>query len=87
MPLPACAATSEHSPPVTNVTVNPATVHTGLVTELNATTSPDEAVGATASGPLANTWLPGAANVIVCAAFATVIQAAPVLDRKEGEAM
>jgi hypothetical protein len=74
-------------PPVTNVTVNPATVHTSLVPDVRVTGSPDDEVGATVSGPEAKPWLPGEANVIVCAALATVIQAEPVLERNELEAM
>jgi hypothetical protein len=55
------------------------------VADPSVTANPDDAVGATVSGPLANVWFPGELNVIVCAALPTVIHADPVLERNDVE--
>ena len=54
-------------PSVTSVSVLPFTVQTGVVVDARATTSPDEAVATSAGGAVPNVWLPGEANVMVCA--------------------
>ena len=56
-----------HGPAATVVTAEPATVHTGVVSELNDTGSPDDACADKVTGAptLASGGCP---NVIVCAA-------------------
>ena len=59
-------------PALTNVTVVPETVQTGVVVDVNTTARPDEAVADTGNGALPIVLPGSAANVIVCAPLATV---------------
>ena len=54
------------------VTVEPDTVQTGAVVDVNTTASPEDEVAVTANGATPKPWPESAANVIVCAPFATV---------------
>ena len=71
MALPAWFAATVQVPVVTNVTVPPETVHTGVVGEVNATARPDDEVADTAKGALPSALPASAAKVIVCAPFDT----------------
>lgn len=59
-------------PVVTRVTVLPATVHTGVVVDVNTAARPEDAVADTAKGALPSVLPVRAANVIVWAPLDTV---------------
>jgi hypothetical protein len=59
-------------PVATNVTDEPATVHTAGVVEENVTARPDDADALTVTGDCNNDVFANAPNVIVCAAWLTV---------------
>ena len=68
--LPPCEAVIVHRPAATVVTAEPATVHTGVVPELNDTGSPDDADADKVTGAPAFAS-GGCPNVIVCPAALT----------------
>ena len=59
----------EHKPPATIVTVEPETVHTVGVVELNPTASPDVAVADIAYGPTPYVWVARAPKLMLCPAL------------------
>jgi hypothetical protein len=59
-------------PAATIVTVEPLTVHTGVVVDANETVKPDDAVAETEKGALPYVLPESAPNVMVCDALATV---------------
>lgn len=70
--LPAWLAAIVQVPVLTKVTVLPATVHTGVVVEVNTTERPEDVVADTAKGALPNALPVMAAKVIVWAPLDTV---------------
>jgi hypothetical protein len=71
VPLPAWSACTVHVPAASNVTDEPATVHTAGVVDEKVTASPDDAVALTVTGDCNNVLFANAANVIVCDALLT----------------
>ena len=65
--LPAWLATIVQLPGETSVSVLPTTVHTGVVVDANDTVRPEVAVATSEGGAVPIVWLPGDANVMVCA--------------------
>jgi hypothetical protein len=61
-----------HVPAATIVTVDPETVQTAVVAELNVTASPEVAVAETVNGGLPKALFASAPKVIVCVALPTV---------------
>lgn len=65
MALPACEARIMQVPAATIVTVEPATVHTAGVSELNDTANPEVADAETVNGAAPNSLFASAPKVIV----------------------
>ena len=61
-----------HVPALTNVILDPLTVHTGVVDEVSVTGSPELAVAVTVSGDWSMVEFGGFANVMVCVAWVTL---------------
>jgi hypothetical protein len=67
VPLPACAATTEHVPTATSAVVAPVIVHTPGVALPKLMASPLDAVAESVTGPWSTRVSPGWTNVIDCA--------------------